>query len=452
MSEAGEITNISYPALAKKGARIAVTTTVKNTGTDTAEFRVYFKDPEGRIIDKEPDTYRSVKPGASTTITTSDILRPMPGYDWNNLKVELWEIDLVRKTLLHTRTFSIKLDTALAENGEITNISYPASAKKGAEIEVSTTVKNTGRDTAEFRVYLKNPEGRTIDKEPDTYRSVKPGASTTIKTSTSWDPIWAMPGYDWNNLKVELWEIDVVGKTLLGTRTFSIKLDKSLENGKITNVQYPAFAYKGAEVVVDTSVMNIGSETAEFRIYLKSPGGRTIDKEPDTYRSVKPGYGSTLRTSTHWDPLWAMPGYDWNLSVELWEIDLIGKTLLGTHAFTVKHKATPGEVPEIPPPDEPFIPPPPGEEPFIPPPPGEEPFIPPPPGEEPFIPAPPGEPFTPWTGTEIVEITPEQAEERYQAALPSYLKCTLPLLDLLPGIQYTPGMWIPPFCVITTDP
>ncbi len=452
MSELGEITNISYPASAKKGARIAVTTTVKNTGTETAEFRVYFKDPDGKVIDKEPDTYRSVKPGYSTTITTTDVLRPMPGYDWNNLKVELWETDWgIAKDLLDTRTFSIKLDTAMAEDGEITNISYPASAKKGAEIEVNTTVKNTGSATAEFRVYLKNPDGKVIDKEPDTYRSVKPGQSTTIKTSTHYDPLWAMPGYDWNNLKVELWEIDTIGKTLLHTRTFSIKLDTSMaENGSITNVTYPASAYKGAEIIVDTHAINTGSETAEFQVHLKNPNGLVIDREPETYRSVKPGKSTTIRTSTHWDPLWAMPGYDWNLSVELWEIDLISKTRLGTHAFTVKHKTVPGEEPDIPPNgDEPYIPPP-GDEPYIPPP-GDEPYIP-PPGDEPYIPAPGDEPFIPWNGQEIVEITPEQADERYEAALPCYIKCVLPLLDMLPGLPYTPGMWVPPFCVITTEP
>ena len=331
----------------------------------------------------------------------------------------------------------------MSEEGRITNVTYPESAKKGAEIEVVTTVENTGTETAEFRIYFKNPEGKVIDKEPDTYRSVKPGESTTIKTSTHWDPLWAMPGYDWNNLCVELWELDWgIPKNRLDTRIFSVKLDVSMENGKITDVSYPESAYKGAEITVDTRVMSIGTETAEFRVYLKSPGGRVIDKEPDTYRSVKPGYATTIRTSTHWDPLWAMPGYDWDLSVELWEIDTVGKTLLDTNAFTVKHKALPGEVPVTPPPEEePFIPLPPPEEPFIPPPPPEEPFIPPPPPEEPFI---------PWNG--VVEITPHQAEERYQAALPCYIKCVLPLLDLLPGIPYTPGVWVPPFCVITTKP
>ena len=49
-------------------------------------------------------------------------------------------------------------------------------------------------------------------------------------------------------------------------------------------------------------------------------------------------------------------------------------------------------------------------------------------------------------------LTPEEADERIRAGLPCYIKCVLPILDLLPGIPYTTGMWVPPFCEITTEP
>jgi len=49
-------------------------------------------------------------------------------------------------------------------------------------------------------------------------------------------------------------------------------------------------------------------------------------------------------------------------------------------------------------------------------------------------------------------LTPEEAADRIRAGLPCYIKCTLPILDMLPGIPYTPGMWVPPFCEITTEP
>jgi len=49
-------------------------------------------------------------------------------------------------------------------------------------------------------------------------------------------------------------------------------------------------------------------------------------------------------------------------------------------------------------------------------------------------------------------LTPEEAAERIRAGLPCYIKCTLPILDMLPGIPYTRGAWVPPFCEITTEP
>jgi len=49
-------------------------------------------------------------------------------------------------------------------------------------------------------------------------------------------------------------------------------------------------------------------------------------------------------------------------------------------------------------------------------------------------------------------LTPAQADERVRAGLPCYIKCTLPILDMLPGIPYTPGAWVLPFFTITSEP
>ena len=49
-------------------------------------------------------------------------------------------------------------------------------------------------------------------------------------------------------------------------------------------------------------------------------------------------------------------------------------------------------------------------------------------------------------------LTPEDADERIRAGLPCYIKCVLPILDMLPGIPYTRGAWVPPFCAITSEP
>jgi hypothetical protein len=49
-------------------------------------------------------------------------------------------------------------------------------------------------------------------------------------------------------------------------------------------------------------------------------------------------------------------------------------------------------------------------------------------------------------------LTAAEATERFRIGLPCYIKCVLPILDMLPGIPYTPGAWVPPFCAITTEP
>lgn len=225
------------------------------------------------------------------------------------------------------------------EAGEITNVRHTLTANQGQEIEVFTDVKNTGDKTCEFRVYLKNSIGRTIDKEPDVLiKSVAPGATATIKTSTHWDPLWAMPAYDWN-LHVELWEIDVFSKDLLDTKHFTVKLGQAKESGIITNVQYPASVKKGQNFTVTATVKNTGTKTAEFRVYLFNPAGKTIDKEPDTYKSVRQGGTADIKISTAGidNILWKMPGYDWNLRVVLYDIDLLSwKDRLHERSFTVK--------------------------------------------------------------------------------------------------------------------
>jgi hypothetical protein len=48
-------------------------------------------------------------------------------------------------------------------------------------------------------------------------------------------------------------------------------------------------------------------------------------------------------------------------------------------------------------------------------------------------------------------LTVEEANERVRMGLPCYIKCMLPILDMLPGFPYTPGAWVPPFCAITKD-
>ncbi len=49
-------------------------------------------------------------------------------------------------------------------------------------------------------------------------------------------------------------------------------------------------------------------------------------------------------------------------------------------------------------------------------------------------------------------LTVAEADERVRMGLPCYIKCVLPILDMLPGFPYTPGAWVPPLCEITGEP
>jgi len=68
---------------------------------------------------------------------------------------------------------------------------------------------------------------------------------------------------------------------------------------------------------------------------------------------------------------------------------------------------------------------------------------------------PPVVPYTPPVVPPVVPLkylTPAQADERVRSGLPCYIKCTLPVLNMLPGIPYTQGAWVPPFFTITSEP
>lgn len=53
---------------------------------------------------------------------------------------------------------------------------------------------------------------------------------------------------------------------------------------------------------------------------------------------------------------------------------------------------------------------------------------------------------------EFDAITPEEAVKRSLEGKISYLKIWLPILSIIPGVPYTPGMWIPWGFIITTKP
>jgi len=80
--------------------------------------------------------------------------------------------------------------------GKITNIDAPAELAEGDEIDVTATMKNEGGALGEFRFYLLDENGNTIDKEPDTYyKNIAAGVSWTQKLTSNLKP-WDMPDHD----------------------------------------------------------------------------------------------------------------------------------------------------------------------------------------------------------------------------------------------------------------
>jgi hypothetical protein len=70
-----------------------------------------------------------------------------------------------------------------------------------------------------------------------------------------------------------------------------------------------------------------------------------------------------------------------------------------------------------------------------------------------WIPYTPPEPVVvPETEVPPTHLPIEEAVARHETGLPCYVKCTLPVLSTLPGLPWSPEMWIPPFCVLTTEP
>jgi len=90
---------------------------------------------------------------------------------------------------------NIPVDLALAK-GVITNIDAPVELGEGDEIDVKVTMKNEGGALGEFRFYLLDENGDTIDKEPDTsYKNIAAGGTWTQNLSSHWKP-WDMPDHD----------------------------------------------------------------------------------------------------------------------------------------------------------------------------------------------------------------------------------------------------------------
>ena len=120
---------------------------------------------------------------------------------------------------------------------------------------------------------------------------------------------------------------------------------ESGEVAQITNLEYPSHAKKGDEIKIVVTAKNVGDETCELRAVLRNYEGKKIDTTPEErlklFETVKPGASKTfvLSTAEYFFGRWSMPDYDWNLKVEIAEIDKNWGSVQKVHhsrKFTVK--------------------------------------------------------------------------------------------------------------------
>ena len=105
------------------------------------------------------------------------------------------------------------------------------------------------------------------------------------------------------------------------------------EVAEITNVTYPATARTGDEIDVIVYFKNIGDEVCELRARLLDAGqyDEEIDTEPDVlFENPAPGLSGQITLTTNWH-YGAMPAHDWELAVELIEINRITNSVQKVH-------------------------------------------------------------------------------------------------------------------------
>ncbi|GAI59958.1 unnamed protein product, partial [marine sediment metagenome] len=90
-------------------------------------------------------------------------------------------------------------------------------------------------------------------------------------------------------------------------------------HGKITAYEPPFSAQKGAEILIPTTIKNVGGKFGEFRMFLfDDVTNEVLEHEPKlTWEDLDPAemYTETLDTVS-WKPM-AMPEHDWKLRIEV---------------------------------------------------------------------------------------------------------------------------------------
>ena len=167
----GEITY--YGATIVNGDTLEVGVNFKNTGTEFCDFRVFLLKSNGDKVDKEPDVGWSSTPvGEEGSETVSGSLSKFSDGTYN--------IELRDQHAGVVDTGAGTISTADICAGEIVDViaatkKVPLAYGPGATpmyidtLEVELYFKNTGTTGCEFKVFLLNGDGDTVDEAPNTY-------------------------------------------------------------------------------------------------------------------------------------------------------------------------------------------------------------------------------------------------------------------------------------------
>jgi len=209
--------------------------------------------------------------------------------------------------------------------------------------------------------------------------------------------------------------------------------------GNITYAIEPSIG--NDEITFHIPITNVDTKRRWFYVNLYDQSGNFIDSEPDIIRPIiGPGETHPITISSKlktWH-IGHVQGQTVKFELKSKDSLLAGYKVVGT--TTVNVETYPPVVPPVTPPvTPPTVPPvvPPVTPPVTPP--TVPPVVPPvtPPTVPPVVP-----PVTPPVIPPI--ITPEDAAAGIQAGKQYWIKCTLPLLDLLPGLPYFKGIPILP--------
>jgi len=203
-------------------------------------------------------------------------------------------------TTLADSTKDFDITRTLVAHATITSVSAPGSAKAGASVGISVTVKNDGDTAVPIWCQIVDRDTGSVVGAQQQSAQIPVGSSTTF----SWT--LTMPSKNWN---LQAQAAGGLANPVQTTKDFTITLETVFAN--ITGISAPSSAKAGDAVNIVVTVQNTGNATGT--LYC-----RIVDRDdgsvPGAQKSVSvaPG-GSGL---FGWDL--TMPSKDWHLRAEAW--------------------------------------------------------------------------------------------------------------------------------------